>query len=261
MPISPRRTGVWRSSSGRAESAVREAVGHLSELDPQAHIVVHCRSGSRSANHAILSDRLRAALAAIDAANGGDPHTILLRGERRPKELAHAELVSEWIEKLAPGASEALRIAGRAHHLRRWVIPRADYPQGREGYLRWRRALHDFHAEQTAAILDACGYDAALIRRVSDLLHKRGLARRESEAQVLEDALCLVFLETQYREIAERLSEEKLLDVTAKTLRKMSERAKALALELPLDARDAATIRRAAGLSIPLAKESFRGRS
>ncbi len=200
-------------------------------------------------DNAVSDERLRGALAAIDAANAGDPHTILVRGQRRPKEQAHAELVSEWITKLEPGASDALQLAGRAHHLRRWAIPRADYLDGREGYLRWRRALHDFHAEQTAAILAEHGYDAALIRRVSDLLHKRGLARGEPEAQVLEDALCLVFLETQYREIAERLSEEKLLDVTAKTLRKMSERAKELALELPLDARDAATIRRAAGLA------------
>jgi len=197
----------------------------------------------------VNDDRLRKALAAIDAANAGDPHTILVRGQRRAKEQAHAELVSEWIAVLAPDASEALQLAGRAHHLRRWAIPRADYPEGREGYLRWRRALHDFHAEQTAAILAEHGYDAALIRRVSDLLHKRGLARGEPDAQVLEDALCLVFLETQYREIAERLPEEKLLDVTVKTLRKMSERAKQLALELPLDARDAATIRRAAGLA------------
>jgi uncharacterized protein DUF4202 len=197
----------------------------------------------------VNDDRLRKALAAIDAANAGDPHTIIVRGQRRAKEQAHAELVSEWIAVLAPDGSEALQLAGRAHHLRRWAIPRADYPEGREGYLRWRRALHDFHAEQAAAILAEHGYDAALIRRVSDLLHKRGLARGEPDAQVLEDALCLVFLETQYREIAERLSEEKLLDVTAKTLRKMSERAVELALALPLDARDATTIRRAAALA------------
>ena len=194
-------------------------------------------------------ERLRRALAAIDAANAGDPHTIVVRGERRPKEQAHAELVSEWIGVLAPAAGEALQLAGRAHHLRRWAIPRAAYPEGREGYLRWRRALQDLHAEETAAILAAQGYDAAVIRRVSDLLHKRGLARGDADAQVLEDALCLVFLETQYREIAERLSDEKLLDVTAKTLRKMSARAQALALELPLDPRDAATIQRAAGLA------------
>jgi Domain of unknown function (DUF4202) len=203
----------------------------------------------------VSEERLRAALAAIDAANAGDPHAITVRGRERPKELAHAELVSEWIARLAPDPGEALQLAGRAHHLRRWAIPRADYPDGREGYLRWRRALHDFHAEQAAAILAEHGYGAAEIRRVSDLLHKRGLARGETEAQALEDALCLVFLETQYRELAERLSEEKLLDVTAKTLRKMSERAKGFALELPLDPRDVKTIQRAAALARPDAKE------
>ena len=62
---------------------------------------------------------------------------------------------------------------------------------------------------------------------------------------MLEDALCLVFFETQYREIAERLPDEKLLDVTVKTLRKMSTRARALALDLPLDPRDVAVIERA----------------
>ncbi len=191
------------------------------------------------------NERLRSALAAIDAANRGDPHAIAVRGERRPKEQAHAELVSEWIGVLAPDASEALQLAGRAHHLRRWEIPRSEYPEGREGYLRWRRALHDFHAEVTGKILAEHGYDAATTRRVSDLLHKRGLARGDTEAQVLEDALCLVFLETQYREIAERLSDEKLLDVTVKTLRKMSARARTLALGLPLDPRDVAVIERA----------------
>jgi len=209
----------------------------------------------------LSDDRLRATLAAIDAANAGDPHTIAVRGRIRAKEQAHSELVSEWIARLAPRASETLQLAGRAHHLRRWEIPRADYPAGREGYLRWRRALHDFHAEQASAILAEHGYDPAEIRRVSDLLHKRGLARRDRDAQVLEDALCLVFLETQYREIAERLDEEKLLDVTAKTLRKMSDRAKELALELPLDPLDLATIRRAAGVAERETKEPPRGRT
>jgi hypothetical protein len=196
-----------------------------------------------------VSDRLRDALAAIDAANADDPNTIVVRGERRPKELAHAALVSEWIAKLEPAASEALQLAARAHHLRRWTIPRDEYPEGRTGYLRWRRALQQRHADEAAAILAAHGYDAATIARVRDLLQKRGLARGEPEAQALEDALCLVFLETQYRELAERLEPAKLVDVTAKTLRKMSERAIGRALELPLDPRDVATIRQAAELN------------
>ena len=190
-------------------------------------------------------DRLARALAAIDAANADDPVSIEVRGVQRPKEQAHAELVSEWLERLAPEASEALRLAGRAHHLRRWQIPRTGYPADRAGYLRWRRALHDFHAEQARAILAGLGYDEAVLSRVDDLLHKRGLARGDAEAQALEDALCLVFLETQFRELAERLEEPKLLDVTRKTLKKMSPRAIELALGLPLDPRDADALRRA----------------
>lgn len=190
--------------------------------------------------------RLERALAAIDAANRDDPHTIEVRGAQRPKELAHAELVSEWIARLAPDASEALQLAGRAHHLRRWAIPRSDHPEGRSGYHRWRRALQDLHADEAAKILAEVGYEPALVERVRELIHKRALGR-DPEVQVLEDALCLVFVETQYRELAERLDEEKLLDVTAKTLRKMSPRAIELALTLPLDPRDGALIQRAAG--------------
>jgi len=177
------------------------------------------------------SQRLRRALAAIDAANADDPNRLVVRGERRPKELAHAQLVSEWIERLRPDASEALRLAARAHHLRRWSIPRSDYPQGRRGYLSWRRALQRLHAQELGAILRAEGYDDATLRRAQDLVQKKDLGRDE-EVQALEDALCLVFFETQLDEIAARLPEPRLLDVLRKTLRKMSpqavERARAL---------------------------------
>jgi hypothetical protein len=64
--------------------------------------------------------------------------------------------------------------------------------------------------------------------------------------QVLEDALCLVFLETQLRDIAGRLPGDKLLDVTRKTLAKMSGAAIARARALPLDAESRALLERAA---------------
>ncbi len=187
---------------------------------------------------------LARALAAIDAANADDPHEIEVRGRRRPKEQAHAELVSEWIEKLRPEASEALRLAARAHHVRRWAIPRDRYPTGRRGYHRWRRALFDLHAEQAARILEEVGYDADTRQRVQDLVRKRGLGS-DPEAQALEDAVCLAFLETQLGDVARKLAADKLLDVLVKTLRKMSSRAIELALELPLDAAERALLERA----------------
>ena len=190
--------------------------------------------------------RLSRALAAIDAANADDPQTLSVRGEQRPKELAHAELVSEWVAALCPDASEALRLAARAHHVRRWEIARDAYPEGRAGYHRWRKALQAHHAEILGRILQAAGYDAATAARAQALVRKQGLGR-DPEVQVLEDALCLVFLETQFRDLAERLEEEKLLDVTRKTLRKMSEQAIARAGELPLDDRSRALLERAVG--------------
>lgn len=191
------------------------------------------------------AERHRRAIAAIDAANADDPQRLEVRGESRPKELAHAELASHWVAALEPDASEALRLAARAHHLRRWEIPRADYPEGRAGYHRWRKALHAHHAVAVTAILEAEGYAPEEIRRVADLVQKKGLGR-DPEVQVLEDALCLVFVETQFHDLAARLEEEKLLDVTRKTLRKMSPAAIERALALPLRAEDLERLQRAA---------------
>ena len=179
-------------------------------------------------------ERLRAALAAIDAANAEDPHRIEIRGESCPKELAHAELATVWVEALVPSPSEALLLAVRAHHLRRWESPRDAYPAGRAGYHRWRKELQGFHARWVGEILQREGYDAASIARVKDIVRKQGLGR-DPEVQAFEDALCLVFLETQLRDLANRLDGEKLLTVMRKTLKKMSPVAVARARELPFD--------------------------
>ena len=148
-------------------------------------------------------ERLRRALEAIDAANAGDPNRIRVRGVERPKEQAHAELVTRWIERLAPNASEALRLSGRAHHVRRWEIPRSSQPEGRLGYLRWRADLQDHHHAVLEKILEEAGYGREIALRCGALLHKKGLGR-DPEVQTLEDALCLVFLETQLGDIAAR---------------------------------------------------------
>jgi hypothetical protein len=179
------------------------------------------------------AERFDRAIAAIDAANADDPNTILVRGKQRPKELAHAELVSAWVVSLQPDASEALRIAARAHHLRRWTVPRASYPAGRAGYLRWRRDLHEQHAREVGEILRGVGYDDDTITRVQDLVRKRGLGK-DPEVQTLEDALCLVFLETQFEDLAARLDPDKLDGVVDKTLKKMSPDAIARVADLDL---------------------------
>jgi len=179
-------------------------------------------------------ERFEKAIAAIDAVNAGDPNRVTVRGEDGPKELLHAQLVSEWIQRLRPSASEALRLAGRAHHVERWAVERGEYPDGREGYLRWRKALQDHHAEVTACLLAELGYESDTIARVRGVIRKQGL-RRDPEVQTFEDALCLVFLETQFSSLASRLADEKMVEVLRKTLRLMSEAGcrEALSMDFP----------------------------
>lgn len=181
-------------------------------------------------------DRLARAIGAIDAANAADPNVLVVDGQERPKELVHAELVTGWIRRLSPEPSDALRLAARAHHLRRWTIPRSSYPEGRSGYLRWRKVLHEQHAVEVAEILTEVGYDDATIARVQDIVRKRGLGS-DPEVQALEDALCLVFLQTQLHELVERVDVEKMAGIIVKTSKKMSDRALALALTLDVDDR------------------------
>lgn len=166
-------------------------------------------------------DRLATALAAIDAANADDPNTIVVGGAERPKELAHAELMTAWARRLDPGCSDEQLLAARAHHLRRWTIPRASYPEGRSGYLRWRAALKKQHAEDVGAILRAAGYDDAVAERVGRIVRKQGLGQ-DPAVQTHEDALCLVFLETQFDDLADRLGDDKTIDILRKTAAKMS---------------------------------------
>lgn len=170
---------------------------------------------------ASVDGRLDRALAAIDAANAADPNVLVIDGVERPKEQAHAELMCEWVRKLDPGATEAQILAARAHHLRRWSLPRSDFPEGRSGYLRWRTQLKRQHADEVGEILREVGYDDEMIERVGQIVRKDRLSR-DPQVQTHEDALCLVFLQTQYDDLAEQLGDDKTIDVVVKTIRKMS---------------------------------------
>jgi hypothetical protein len=178
---------------------------------------------------------LARAFAAIDEANRDDPNTVSVRGEVRPKEQAHAELAVAWVRHLEPDASDALLLAARAHHVRRWERPRSLQPEGRAGYLRWRRDLERHHAEVAGRVLAEVGVDAETISRVGSIIEKRRL-KSDHEVQVFEDALCLVFIETQFGELAAKLDDDHMVEVVRKTIEKMTPAGQAAALALPLDA-------------------------
>jgi hypothetical protein len=203
-------------------------------------------STAATSQDASLSDRFTRAARAFDEANNLDPNRVVDAGIPRPRELVDAERLSRWIERLAPDASEALRLAARCQHIRRWEIPRSTYPEGRIGYLEWRKALSRFHAQTAAEILRSAGYDDATVERVRFINEKKSL-KADADVQTMEDALCLVFLEYEIEEFATKHAEDKLIDILQKTWRKMSDRGHTEALALPLSAGVLGLVKRALG--------------
>ena len=193
-----------------------------------------------------LSDRYLDASAAIDAANGADPNVVIVRGASYPLALAHGTFAAEWVHRLHPAPSELLLLAAQAHHLRRWEVARRSYPQGKAGYLRWKRDQRLRHAADVAELLANQGYSAEEIGQVQRWVRRDQLAT-DPGSQTVEDAACLVFIETQLAEVATKLDHDRLLDVLRKTARKMSPPALALVDRIPLDAPERALLDAALG--------------
>src|SRR5260370_14298999 len=137
--------------------------------------------------------RLADVIAAIDAANARDPHTVEVDGRREPAELVYGRRMSETLARIAPAASEPLCIAVRGQHVERWTSPRKAYPEGRVGYLRWRKDLQEFHARRLGEIMAAAGYSDGDIARVGAVVRKERL-KSDPDVQMLEDVGGLVFL-------------------------------------------------------------------
>ena len=186
----------------------------------------------------ISDDRFRRAVERFDAANGEDPNREFADGVEQPKELVYARRMTARLDRFRPDAPEAVRLAARCQHIRRWTIPRTDYAAGREGYRRWRTELARFHADTAGAILRDVGYGDEVVARVGSLLRKERL-KADPDVQLLEDVICLVFVEHYLAGFAPKHDEETLAGVLRKTWRKMSEdgRRAALALALPADLR------------------------
>ena len=174
----------------------------------------------------------QAAIATFDQANAEDPNSELADGKEYPKELLYAQRMSEMQERYAPEASEAVRLAVRVQHIRRWKIPRSDYPMDRQGYLQWRAGLYKFHAETAGSIMQQVGYDDAMIERVKNIVSKKGL-KVNPETQLMEDVADLVFIEHYMLGFASQhpeYDEAKWIQIIHKTWQKMSPRAHEFAL-------------------------------
>ena len=174
---------------------------------------------------------LSLALERFDAENSRDPNTEVAEGRAHPRELLYARRLSAWVARLCPAPSEALQLAARAQHLCRWMIPRSRYEMTRPGYHRWRTELRQFHAGRATEILHDLHCSEDLIRRVQSLVLKQNFPA-DPESRVLEDALCLVFLEHQLAGLAARTPADRVINALRKSWMKMTPAARQAALAL-----------------------------
>lgn len=188
--------------------------------------------------------RFERALSRFDEANARDPNTELIAGIPQPRELLQARRLFDWVMNLCPSASEPLRLAARCQHLCRWMIPRASYPMDRAGYLRWRTDLKKFHAQKAGEILREVGYGEEIVTRVQELNLKKNFPN-DPESRVLEDALCLVFLQHQFADLAARTAEDKVINALRKSWNKMTPAGQAEALKLSYSPREQALLQKA----------------
>lgn len=171
---------------------------------------------------------LERAYGLIDAANTEDPQ----REQGQPKELLYGRRMTEMLERYCPDAGEAVKLAVRAQHVRRWEIPRAAYSLDKVGYHQWRTGLYRFHAELAGRLVREAGYGDETVEKVMLAVGKKNL-RENPDSQLVEDVASLVFLEHYMAGFAAGkpdYTEEKWLGIIAKTWKKMSGRAREFAL-------------------------------
>ncbi|KAL1962825.1 hypothetical protein VTN77DRAFT_9100 [Rasamsonia byssochlamydoides] len=189
------------------------------------------------------------ALHAIDEAHAQDPNLVTVTDsngveQQVPYELHYANKMTKYLAQCDPDASEALRLAVRAQHLRRWEVPRSSYPQTKAGYFAWRTVLKNRQAEQAEKICLECGYSAEEAGRVAALVRKENL-KKDRETQTLEDVACLVFLDDQFEEFEKAHDEEKIIGILKKTWGKMSDKGHELALKIDMSDRAKALVSKA----------------
>lgn len=176
-----------------------------------------------------MTTKLQRVFEQIDAINSQDPHLE----DGQPKELLYSQRMTAILEKFSANPSELLRIAARGQHIKRWAIPREEYPMDRKGYLKWRTQLKILHGDLMGAIMKDCGYSGPDIAHVKDLLMKKNI-KSDPEAQTLEDVVCLVFLQYYLDDFMATKTEDKMIDILKKTWNKMSEDGHRAAKELQL---------------------------
>jgi hypothetical protein len=169
----------------------------------------------------------------IDKAHDADP-TKTETG--LAAELVYADRVEAWVARLVPDAPHHLLLAARCQHLERFLTPRSTFPEGKVGYLQWRKSLYQKQAVRARELVLEAGLPEAQADDIARWVSKTDL-KKDAGSQALEDAAVLVFLENEIGTFAAQHADypkEKFVDILLKTWRKLSPVAQAHALQLDL---------------------------
>ncbi len=166
-------------------------------------------------------DQFKKAIEAFDAYNQNDPNKEEYNGKVFSKEVLYAQRMTNWLHQFAPDAPDYIKLAARCQHIGRWEIARDHFPMDKKGYLKWRSQEKIHHAKVAEEILTTCQYDAEIIDKVKFLLLKKDLFTN-ADTQLLEDVICLVFIEFYIEAFAAKHDDDKMVAIIKKTLKKMS---------------------------------------
>lgn len=188
--------------------------------------------------------RLPDVVAAIDGANREDPSSLDFEGASHPQALIEGARAQFWVEQLRADAGDPLRLAARAHHIRRWEHPREAYPRTRAGYREWRERLYSLHGQTLGGLMREGGYPEHDVETAAAIMSKRGI-KTNPDVQSYEDAVSLAFLELRLAAFAPSVDDDRLMNALRRTWRKMSDAGHAAALSLELSPEATAIVQRA----------------
>lgn len=181
----------------------------------------------------MYSESFQKATEALKAAHLQDPNIEVVGSDQFPAEWLYTQRLLDCLNRVYPDASEALTLATYCQHLHRWEVKRTEYPEGRMGYYQWRNFLGDYQAGKAKAILKASGYSDEFIAKVIEILKKLNIHQLD-EAQMLEDVVCLVFLEHYMNDFMHGKPDAQLIQIVQKTWNKLSDHGHHVALQLHL---------------------------
>lgn len=161
---------------------------------------------------------------AIENVHQSDASTTYENEMEWAAELIYSERMLQILDKLEPNPSFELKLAAQCQHLERWIVNRGSYPMDRKGYHQWRKAVMDYQLGKTSEILTSVGISQEDITMVLDIISRKGV-KHPYESQLIIDVSCVVFIKWYLDPFAEKHEQEKVVDILAKTAKRMSPKA------------------------------------